>query len=40
MIKTGENYGATNVTVLGVADKPVQSYISEIAAKIKEKAVA
>jgi hypothetical protein len=26
-----------NVTVLGVADKPVQSYISEIAAKIKEK---
>ena len=26
-----------NVSVLGVTDKPVQSYISEIAAKIKEK---
>ena len=26
-----------NVTVLGVADKPIQSYISEIAKKIKEK---
>ena len=26
-----------NVSVLGVADKPVQSYISEIAKKIKEK---
>jgi hypothetical protein len=29
-----------NVTVLGVDYKPVQSYISEIFAKIKEKAVA
>ena len=26
-----------NVTVLGVADKPIQSYISEIVKKIKEK---
>jgi acyl-coenzyme A synthetase/AMP-(fatty) acid ligase len=27
-----------NVTVLGVADKPLQSYINEIPVKIKEKA--
>jgi hypothetical protein len=26
-----------NVTVLGVADKPVQSYITEIVPKLKEK---
>ena len=28
-----------NVTVLGFSDKPIQSYISEIAKKIKEKSI-